>query len=180
MHLNLKQLGTGHANNGKALDFTHTLDLSAVKLWGGQNFSKPVSIIGSVTYRFGFYTIRYTAQFEMSGGCSRCLTPITREHRHTFEHTVPDGSAHTENRADASTEPDLEREDDLAPDGQLDVDELVTSDLLLDFSEIMLCDESCRGLCPKCGKNLNEGDCNCDLSEPDPRFQVLRDLLNEK
>ena len=41
-----------------------------------------------------------------------------------------------------------------------------------------LCREGCRGLCPKCGKNLNEGDCGCDRKEIDPRLAVLKKFLD--
>ena len=40
-----------------------------------------------------------------------------------------------------------------------------------------LCRPDCRGLCPNCGKNLNLGLCECDVSEIDPRLSVLADLL---
>ena len=36
-----------------------------------------------------------------------------------------------------------------------------------------LCKDDCEGLCAKCGKNLNEGECSCDTRETDPRFDVL-------
>lgn len=186
MLLNLRQLGTGHAYDGKTLDFDHILDLSAVKLWGGYPFSKPVSVSGAVTYRSGIFTVRYLANFEMQGVCSRCLTPIKRDYKREFEHIVPagfedenDGYGSVSSRGTEPARGESFHDNELAPDGELDLDELVTSDLLLEFSGIMLCGESCRGLCPKCGKNLNEGGCGCDLSEPDPRFQVLRDFLND-
>ncbi len=40
-----------------------------------------------------------------------------------------------------------------------------------------LCGPTCRGLCPTCGKDLNEGDCNCADSRIDPRLAGLKDLL---
>lgn len=39
-----------------------------------------------------------------------------------------------------------------------------------------LCRPDCRGLCPVCGKNLNEGPCGCSADEGDPRLAVLRQL----
>ncbi len=167
--LNLKQLGAAAANAQKTLEFDHNLDLSAVKLWGEHPFLKPVNVTGSVESRSMIFTIRYIAFFEMSGRCSRCLVPINREIKQEFEHIVLE-KIEDEETADGII---------LAPDGELDLDELVISDILLQFSGIMLCDEQCCGLCPKCGKNLNEGECGCVLHEPDPRFDVLRKLLEE-
>lgn len=43
-----------------------------------------------------------------------------------------------------------------------------------------LCDETCKGLCPKCGANLNQGDCGCDRTEEDPRLAPLRNLKVER
>jgi uncharacterized protein len=42
-----------------------------------------------------------------------------------------------------------------------------------------LCKEDCKGLCPECGKNLNEGICNCKNNEIDPRWLPLQDLKNK-
>ena len=57
--------------------------------------------------------------------------------------------------------------------------ELATADILLELPTSVLCVESCKGLCPVCGANLNEGDCGCDRSQRDPRLDKLRGLLDE-
>ena len=41
------------------------------------------------------------------------------------------------------------------------------------------CREDCKGLCPICGKDLNDGDCGCDRTIRDPRFESLRALFND-
>ena len=51
--------------------------------------------------------------------------------------------------------------------------------LELSFPSKMLCDEDCKGLCQKCGKNLNEGECSCDMTEIDPRMLPLKKLWEE-
>ena len=42
-----------------------------------------------------------------------------------------------------------------------------------------LCKDDCKGLCPKCGKDLNEGDCHCTKDELDPRWAPLEKLKNK-
>jgi uncharacterized protein len=42
-----------------------------------------------------------------------------------------------------------------------------------------LCNDKCRGLCYHCGKNLNEGDCNCIIEKNDPRWEPLLKLKNK-
>ena len=48
------------------------------------------------------------------------------------------------------------------PDNTLDLSELALSDLMLSLPSKILCKEDCLGLCMKCGKNLNDGECCCD------------------
>lgn len=43
----------------------------------------------------------------------------------------------------------------------------------------VLCQQECKGLCPVCGQNLNEGSCDCDPDDIDPRMASLRSLLNK-
>jgi uncharacterized protein len=58
----------------------------------------------------------------------------------------------------------------------VDLDELVREQILLALPSRHLCREDCKGLCQKCGANLNAGDCSCEQSEPDPRWAALADL----
>ena len=65
----------------------------------------------------------------------------------------------------------------LIEDGVLDVEAPLTEQLLLALPTKVLCKEDCRGLCPKCGHDRNDGDCGCDLHEPDPRLACPAKLL---
>jgi uncharacterized protein len=51
--------------------------------------------------------------------------------------------------------------------------------VILELPIRFLCGDSCKGLCSGCGVNLNEGDCECPPSEPDPRWRALKNLLND-
>ena len=67
--------------------------------------------------------------------------------------------------------------DSVLPDLVLDLDALAEEDVVLNLPSKVLCKEDCKGLCPQCGKNLNDGPCDC--KEPvDPRLAGLLDLLN--
>ena len=61
----------------------------------------------------------------------------------------------------------------------LDVDKLVYGEILVNWPMKTLCREDCKGLCPVCGKDLNKGDCDCDTTYRDPRFESLRALFND-
>jgi uncharacterized protein len=62
---------------------------------------------------------------------------------------------------------------------EIDLGEAIREELVLTIDRYALCRPDCRGLCPVCGKNLNETTCECSTDEPDPRWDVLRSLQNE-
>lgn len=103
--------------------------------------------------------------------CDRCLQDVVVE--------IP-VSAETEVNFNESTE---ERIEDLNEtsyiDGyDLDVDRMVYEEILLGFPMKVLCDKDCKGICKVCGANLNQGECGCDRTVPDPRMSVIRDIFN--
>ena len=57
------------------------------------------------------------------------------------------------------------------------LDDLVRDTLLVAEPLRELCKSDCKGLCPICGQNLNEGQCDCDTFVPDPRLAALESLL---
>ena len=65
----------------------------------------------------------------------------------------------------------------LVPDMKLDLDELIYTEVMLSLPMKHLCSENCKGICSKCGKNLNEGKCDCPEKEIDPRLAALAELL---
>ena len=104
----------------------------------------------------------------MTMPCDRCFELTTQEHKLDLFHTVV---------RELSDEEDNDGEFVLAPDDTLDLDELLTEDLLLDVPSKFLCSPDCKGLCPSCGKNLNHGDCDCQQDTVDPRLAILKELL---
>jgi uncharacterized protein len=59
----------------------------------------------------------------------------------------------------------------------LDLSEVVRQHIILQREQYPLCAETCAGLCPVCGRNLNEGPCGCQDASEDPRWVALRELL---
>ena len=62
---------------------------------------------------------------------------------------------------------------------ELDITELLETCFILEMDSRFLCQEDCKGLCPRCGVNLNHGSCNCK-PDTDPRLAVLEQLLDDK
>lgn len=50
--------------------------------------------------------------------------------------------------------------------------------ILLELPTKFLCKPDCKGLCPQCGKNLNEGKCSCSARQVDPRLEILKKLID--
>lgn len=166
MRLNLKQIG---AHGGDSLEFQTTLDLSAARRWGEQPVPGPVAVTGTVKGQNGVYTLAGAARFEHAARCARCLEDIRRQTEIKFTHIV------AEEIADESA-----CEFVSAPDGVLELDELICADILLELEENPLCSPDCRGLCPVCGRNRNLADCGCAAKKPDPRFEKLRELMRQQ
>jgi uncharacterized protein len=59
----------------------------------------------------------------------------------------------------------------------LDLTEVVRQALFLAMPMNPLCSRDCAGLCPLCGSNLNQEQCQCERDSADPRLEVLRQLL---
>lgn len=102
--------------------------------------------------------------------CDRCLTETEVPIEISFSKEI-DMKQSAEGRID-----DLD-ETDFIDGYNLDTEKLVYGELLLNWPMKTLCRDDCKGICKKCGKNLNEGDCGCDTVELDPRMAVIADIF---
>ena len=67
----------------------------------------------------------------------------------------------------------------LPEDGKIDFGSLVREYMLLEIPINPVCKDDCKGLCPICGNDLNDNPCNHPPETVDPRFSILKTLLNE-
>ena len=58
------------------------------------------------------------------------------------------------------------------------MEDIIRSVFVLNMDSKLLCSDDCKGLCCRCGKNLNDGPCSCE-KEIDPRLAALKQLLNK-
>lgn len=111
--------------------------------------------------------------------CNRCAEDagVTIDTRFDeFEEIPPEESA-----AGADGAPDGECHvvfDRHAP--MLDLAAVCWEQFMLSLPVAPLCKEDCKGLCPSCGTNLNEGECSCERGHDDPRMAPLRDLARRQ
>lgn len=65
-------------------------------------------------------------------------------------------------------------------DNIIDIEPAIVSNILLNMPMKVVCSNECKGLCPSCGHNLNDGDCGCNITYINPKFEMLRTLFNDK
>lgn len=102
--------------------------------------------------------------------CDRCLeeTPVTLHlvirRKYPLEETVlSDGTA----------------EADHLEGTELDIDRLIYDEILINWPMKVLCKKDCKGICRKCGTNLNYKTCLCDQGESDPRMAAIQDIFHQ-
>lgn len=102
--------------------------------------------------------------------CDRCLTDVETKLSLSIEKEVK-----VQSEEENGIEEPVETE--FIFGYNLDVDELVRNEILVNWPMKTLCRETCKGICQKCGRNLNHGPCGCDTVESDPRMAAIRDIF---
>ncbi|HCC34967.1 MAG TPA: nucleic acid-binding protein [Ruminococcaceae bacterium] len=128
----------------------------------------PVRVQGEIRREAELTVLSADIIYDYSAPCDRCASPIVKEITESVYHVLadrPDGGEETEETV-------------LLDDMRLDLDEMVRTDLILSLPTKFVCSEDCRGLCPLCGKNLNEGECGCNNGAKDIRLEKLKELLD--
>ncbi len=108
--------------------------------------------------------------------CDRCLQLFPKDLRGKFQLFLEPQTAPVETEEDIELAED-EMSIDLLPAQEVDLENIVKEQVYLSLPMKILCRDDCRGLCPTCGANLNEGLCNCHVRGGHPAFQVLKNLL---
>lgn len=114
--------------------------------------------------------MRLRLQTTVTGPCHRCLEDAS----------IPVAIDAREYQAD-HPEPGAEADEvcDYLHGDELDVASWAADAIVLSMPHKILCREDCKGLCPNCGANLNDGSCQCPPPEPDDRWGPLRQLVDE-
>ncbi len=111
--------------------------------------------------------------------CGRCVN----EFEHSSVITMEEDSSPTIDPATGRKTESLEEngsEINLDDQHVLDMGEVIRQYVLTGVPIKPLCREECRGLCPECGSNLNEGKCKCNAVQIDLRWGSLSELLTDK
>lgn len=152
---------------GLSKEFEYELDLSGEEISGSRPFTSPVKVSGCVSNSTDIVELKAKADYAVELDCDRCAKPIRLELSTKINHTLV-------------TSLNDETNDELVLVNELrfELDELVIEDIFLSLPVKFLCKEDCKGICPSCGKDLNQGECGCK-KEVDPRWAALNQLLDK-
>lgn len=171
MILNFRQVtaSEGPVEIHQTVDVSHVIkgrkDIAGVKLLQVDLKASPSG--GEVIAVNGHLTT------ELDMFCSRCLKPLTRKVHIEFDESFKE--------SDESEEESLDEDEDLRiiPEDRVDLKPYVEESFLLNLPFAAVCSESCKGLCPHCGTDLNKEQCDCDTEVIDPRLAGLKDFFKQ-
>ncbi len=155
---------------GESVSFSTSVDLSDLQFGNCYPVTEPVLASGSVRNTAGVLVLSGVLTTGLHGICDRCAGEFHRELKLPMEAVLVTELSDEENEDEWV----FQLEGDSA-----DLDDIVTTTLVLNMDSKLLCKDDCKGLCCRCGKNLNHGPCTCE-PEIDPRFAALRQLLKDK
>ena len=154
---------------GASVSFSTSEDLSDLRFGNSYPVSEPVRASGTVRNTAGVLVLTGTVTTTLHGVCDRCAADFQRDVRLPME-VVLVTELSDEDNEDEWVFP---LEGDSA-----DLEDIVRTVFVLNMDSKLLCRPDCAGICCRCGKNLNDGPCNCQ-KELDPRFAALRQLLDK-
>jgi uncharacterized protein len=128
--------------------------------------SSPILLEFSIYFDDGIYFMEGHLKGKLKLECNRCTEEVSWEIDYPISERY-------------STQP--KTDEDIIPldKDELDVGEILKESLEFSLPRKVLCKESCLGLCPQCGCNLNISTCQCHKEQIDPRLAILKDLFKE-
>ena len=164
MNLDLSKVIKGLQNQA---DFENNLELEKSFLESIECINASViKILGHVRKIDRRYELTLSYSGDLVFECHRCLKNVNINLENTVERVLVTAFETEENE-----------EFILIKDGVLDFMPVLEEDITLNLPLQILCNEDCAGLCPQCGKDLNNGMCECDETKIDPRLEALKNLF---
>ena len=154
---------------GESVSFSTSVDLSDLLYGECYPVSEPVLASGTVRNTAGVLVMTGNLHTTIHGVCDRCATDFVSDVEFPIDVVLVTELSNEENEDEWV----FPLESDSA-----DLDDIVRTVFVLNLDSKLLCKEDCEGLCHRCGKNLNDGPCNCQ-KELDPRFAALKQLLEK-
>ena len=154
---------------GASLPFSTSVDLSDLRYGNSYPVTEPVLAEGQVRNTAGVLMMTGSIRTTIHGICDRCAAEFDRDIDFPIDVVLVTELVNEENEDEWV----FPLEGDSA-----DLDDIVRTVFVLNLDSKLLCKEDCKGICHRCGKNLNDGPCSCQ-KELDPRFAALKQLLEK-
>ncbi|MBE6934241.1 MAG: DUF177 domain-containing protein [Ruminococcaceae bacterium] len=154
---------------GASVPFSTSIDLRDLQYGNSHPVSEPVLASGTVRNTAGVLVMTGAVHTTLHGVCDRCAQDFEKDVDIPIDVVLVTELSNEDNE-DEWVFP-------LVSDSA-DLEDIVRTVFVLNVGSKMLCKEDCKGLCCRCGTNLNNGPCHCQ-KEPDPRFAALKQLLEK-
>ncbi|MDP4182686.1 MAG: DUF177 domain-containing protein [Bacillota bacterium] len=125
-------------------------------------FDEVVNFEGTLLNSSGVLKLAGNLKVGFTVKCSRCIKDIQNKMELKVKEDILEDSEKVDNEAYTYN------------NNYILIDSILKDNIILNLPVKQVCDESCKGLCPKCGTNLNEGTCDCKEENINPQMEVLR------
>ncbi len=128
-----------------------------------------VKVVGEISNEKGKFHFTGNVLASLCLNCDLCLKPFYVELKFIIDEIF----------SDDFSEVDSENDFFHFSDKKINLAEAIISGILFNIPMKAVCSDNCKGLCGVCGHNLNEGDCQCDKTYVNPKFEKLKALFEE-
>lgn len=175
MELNLRSFLSGSKD---VFEFEDKLQYEELELSNRDvKIVEPIEYKGTIFKVGGELKINLNVDFTYMEKCNRCLNPATKKIETSLYGKLLEGKKDF----DAEVNEDDDYEEILYyEDGILRLDEYIIEQVIVSLPIKTLCDDDCKGLCQKCGVDLNKETCDCVHEDIDPRLEKLKDFFSKE
>ena len=146
--------------DGEVLKFSRMVTMPNISYMGQElRFANEIEVVGQAKNTSGVIEIYATIKGAVIMNCARCTKDTV------YKFSVPYSDSFEISHYNDASEP-----------AEINLEDIITETVLCDIPMRILCSESCKGLCPKCGADLNETDCGCPSRESDLIWEKLKNL----
>ena len=167
LSLNIANMAPGHYEENRQASAAD-LDLRE-----RDEFQAPVTMAIQIDKASDELIVTIDWQTMISGSCDRCAEPLQTPLSDTLSVVY---TYDPQERGEEDEEVLLISESTR----QVDLTDHLRQSLILALPLKLLCREECKGLCSRCGANLNNESCSCPPDPVDPRWEKLEQLFNRK
>ena len=164
----------------EGLSFSLLLNKNQLEIdQAGLSVKVDIAVSGTLTRVGEDVYLKGKVMTDVVASCSRCLDTLSCP----IDSDLKSHFVSSDSQCISAGEVELHASDvdiEVYENQQIDLTQSVRDGILLAVPVICLCKEDCKGICPQCGKNLNQGLCKCsNKSFVDPRMAVLKIFKNK-